>query len=381
MGLRLMIFHYKQFPLDMFTFFAAHYQNRKHQLSVRIFDIGNWIRYPATIINQLMTRIVSYRMPPNLTVSIFRYDIIWYVVVLSFTDSHLQPPPCLCCESVSHISASNSTVTDRVGRSADPSLKYRPYTPLHLPDRQWPSRVNRATPIWLSTDLRDGNQALARPMTIAQKMVFFETLVKCGFKEIEVAYPAASDTDFNFVRGLIEGNKVPDDVWLQVSSCVLVTCPVSRSVRITTRTAPCQVVFPSVRLRTQCSYLSRDTVVTACVRIGVFCKITFHLSHLVSLLHCGSTADTRPISGPDSCAGGSHQAHSGRRSRLQTGYHTYVQRDKLPLPHSRVPEFERRDDPTRRETHADRPGVDRRMHGQVRHSVSIRVQSRDVLAN
>ncbi|KAI0807860.1 hypothetical protein C8Q74DRAFT_1229749 [Fomes fomentarius] len=99
---------------------------------------------------------------------------------------------------------------------ADPSLKYRPYTPLHLPDRQWPSRVNRATPIWLSTDLRDGNQALARPMTIAQKMVFFETLVKCGFKEIEVAYPAASDTDLNFVRGLIEGNKVPDDVWLQV---------------------------------------------------------------------------------------------------------------------------------------------------------------------
>ncbi|KAI0723801.1 hypothetical protein C8T65DRAFT_564426, partial [Cerioporus squamosus] len=97
-----------------------------------------------------------------------------------------------------------------------PSIKYRPYQPLHLPDRQWPSRVNRTPPIWLSTDLRDGNQALARPMTIAQKIVFFETLVQCGFKEIEVAYPAASDTDFNFVRELIKGNKVPDDVWLQV---------------------------------------------------------------------------------------------------------------------------------------------------------------------
>ncbi|KAK7693848.1 hypothetical protein QCA50_003420 [Cerrena zonata] len=99
---------------------------------------------------------------------------------------------------------------------ADPSKKYRPYTPMNLPDRQWPSKVVRKAPIWLSTDLRDGNQALANPMTIAQKSIFFDTLLKCGFKEIEVAYPAASDTDFAFVRGLIEGNKIPDDVWIQV---------------------------------------------------------------------------------------------------------------------------------------------------------------------
>ncbi|GJE96949.1 2-isopropylmalate synthase [Phanerochaete sordida] len=99
---------------------------------------------------------------------------------------------------------------------ADPSQKYKPYTPLNIPDRQWPSKVQRTAPIWLSTDLRDGNQALANPMTIEQKTRFFETLVKCGLKEIEVAYPAASDTDFNFVRGLIEGGHVPDDVWLQV---------------------------------------------------------------------------------------------------------------------------------------------------------------------
>ena len=117
--------------------------------------------------------------------------------------SHLSPWVLTCC-LCSH--------------SADPSTRYQPYTPLNLPDRQWPGKVNRAPPIWLSTDLRDGNQALANPMTIPQKMVFFETLVKCGFKEIEVAYPAASDTDFNFVRMLIEENRVPDDVWLQVST-------------------------------------------------------------------------------------------------------------------------------------------------------------------
>ncbi|KAL0946793.1 hypothetical protein HGRIS_012966 [Hohenbuehelia grisea] len=99
---------------------------------------------------------------------------------------------------------------------ADPSTKYRPYKPLDLKNRQWPSKTLSKVPIWLSTDLRDGNQALANPMTIAQKTTFFRQLVKCGVKEIEVSYPAASDTDFQFVRGLIENNEVPDDVWLQV---------------------------------------------------------------------------------------------------------------------------------------------------------------------
>ncbi|KAL1689191.1 hypothetical protein GGG16DRAFT_93897 [Schizophyllum commune] len=99
---------------------------------------------------------------------------------------------------------------------ADPSQKYRPYTPLNIPDRQWPSKTHTKAPIWLSTDLRDGNQALANPMTIEQKTVFFKQLVKTGVKEIEVAYPAASDTDFSFVRGLIEKGEVPDDVWIQV---------------------------------------------------------------------------------------------------------------------------------------------------------------------
>ncbi|KAF7311487.1 Pyruvate carboxyltransferase domain-containing protein [Mycena kentingensis (nom. inval.)] len=98
----------------------------------------------------------------------------------------------------------------------DPSQKYRPYTPLVLPNRAWPSKTFSAPPIWLSTDLRDGNQALANPMTIEQKTMFFRQLVKCGVKEIEVAYPAASDTDFLFVRGLIENGEIPDDVWIQV---------------------------------------------------------------------------------------------------------------------------------------------------------------------
>ncbi|KAH9001080.1 2-isopropylmalate synthase [Lactarius akahatsu] len=98
----------------------------------------------------------------------------------------------------------------------DPSQKYKPYTPLHLQSRQWPSKRSTVPPIWLSTDLRDGNQALANPMTIEQKTTFFQLLVQCGYKEIEVAYPAASDTDFNFVRGLIEKKQVPDDVWIQV---------------------------------------------------------------------------------------------------------------------------------------------------------------------
>lgn len=102
---------------------------------------------------------------------------------------------------------------------ADPSQKYKPYTPLNLHDRKWPSKRCTQPPIWLSTDLRDGNQALANPMTVEQKTIFFRTLIKAGIKEIEIAYPAASDTDFAFVRGLIEKGEVPDDVWLQV--CVI----------------------------------------------------------------------------------------------------------------------------------------------------------------
>ncbi|UVC31060.1 2-isopropylmalate synthase [Pantoea sp. SOD02] len=97
-----------------------------------------------------------------------------------------------------------------------PATKYRPLPVIDLPDRQWPSRQLTQAPRWLSTDLRDGNQALATPMDSARKLEFWQLLLRCGFKEIEVAFPAASQTDFDFVRLLIEQNHIPDDVAIQV---------------------------------------------------------------------------------------------------------------------------------------------------------------------
>src|ERR1041384_7406755 len=98
----------------------------------------------------------------------------------------------------------------------NPATKYRPYPPIHLPDRQWPNRILQRAPIWCSVDLRDGNQALAVPMNVSQKLELFHTLVKCGFKEIEVGFPSASNTEFKFNRRLIEEHRAPEDVWLQV---------------------------------------------------------------------------------------------------------------------------------------------------------------------
>lgn len=94
--------------------------------------------------------------------------------------------------------------------------KYRPFTPVRLADRQWPDRTLDQAPIWCSVDLRDGNQALVDPMTVAQKKRLFALLVKIGFKQIEVGFPAASQPDFDFVRELIEENLIPDDVTIQV---------------------------------------------------------------------------------------------------------------------------------------------------------------------
>ncbi len=99
---------------------------------------------------------------------------------------------------------------------SEPSRKYRPYPPIHLPDRQWPSQTLKAAPIWCSVDLRDGNQALASPMNVSQKLEMFDALVRCGFKEIEVGFPAASNTEFEFMRRLIEGGRIPDGVAIQV---------------------------------------------------------------------------------------------------------------------------------------------------------------------
>ncbi|OAJ63650.1 2-isopropylmalate synthase [Paraburkholderia ginsengiterrae] len=98
----------------------------------------------------------------------------------------------------------------------NPATKYRSFKPINLTDRQWPSRTITHAPIWMSTDLRDGNQALFEPMDAQRKMRMFKTLVQIGFKEIEVAFPSASQTDFNFVRELIEGGHIPDDVTIEV---------------------------------------------------------------------------------------------------------------------------------------------------------------------
>lgn len=94
--------------------------------------------------------------------------------------------------------------------------KYIPFEPVPLKDRQWPNRVIEKAPVWCSVDLRDGNQALVTPMNLEEKLLFFKTLVEIGFKEIEVGFPSASDTEYETLRALIDGNLIPDDVTIQV---------------------------------------------------------------------------------------------------------------------------------------------------------------------
>ena len=94
--------------------------------------------------------------------------------------------------------------------------KYRPFPPVSLPDRTWPDQHLRHAPQWCSVDLRDGNQALPQPMSIEEKIEFFDLLVRVGFKQIEVGFPSAADTEFNFLRRLIDENRIPDDVTIQV---------------------------------------------------------------------------------------------------------------------------------------------------------------------
>ena len=99
---------------------------------------------------------------------------------------------------------------------ADPSVKYRPFPQVDLPDRQWPSRIITAPPRWLSTDMRDGNQSLIDPMNAEKKRRFFDLLCKVGIKEIEVGFPSAGATEFDFISGLVQSGAIPDDVTVQV---------------------------------------------------------------------------------------------------------------------------------------------------------------------
>ena len=94
--------------------------------------------------------------------------------------------------------------------------RYRRNPVVNYPEREWPNKEIEKAPIWCSVDLRDGNQALIEPMVVEEKIEFFNLLVKLGFKEIEVGFPAASDTEYNFMRALIERNMIPEDVTVQV---------------------------------------------------------------------------------------------------------------------------------------------------------------------
>ena len=98
----------------------------------------------------------------------------------------------------------------------NPSTKYKPANVVSNTNRVWPNNQLKSAPRWCSTDLRDGNQALVNPMDHDRKLMYFNHLVQCGFKEIEVAFPASSDTEFDFVRKLIDQKLIPDDVWIQV---------------------------------------------------------------------------------------------------------------------------------------------------------------------
>ena len=98
----------------------------------------------------------------------------------------------------------------------DTIRKYRPFPAVDLPDRQWPNQTITHAPIWCSVDLRDGNQALPIPMSIEEKLEMFDLLVRIGFKQIEIGFPSAADTEFNFCRRLIEENRIPDDVTIQI---------------------------------------------------------------------------------------------------------------------------------------------------------------------
>ena len=98
----------------------------------------------------------------------------------------------------------------------DSIRKYRPFPPVTLPDRQWPERTITHAPVWCSVDLRDGNQALPQPMSVEEKLEFFDLLCEVGFKQIEVGFPSAADTEFNFLRRLIDEDRIPADVTIQV---------------------------------------------------------------------------------------------------------------------------------------------------------------------
>ena len=124
---------------------------------------------------------------------------------------------CHILSNIFHLFDNNpNAFTSNIMMLQQPATKYAAFEPIQLPSRTWPSRTISQAPLWLSTDLRDGNQALIEPMSIVRKLQLFRTLVDIGFKEIEVGFPAASQTEFRFIRHLIEQDLIPEDVTIQV---------------------------------------------------------------------------------------------------------------------------------------------------------------------
>ncbi|HEY5114150.1 MAG TPA: 2-isopropylmalate synthase, partial [Nakamurella sp.] len=126
-----------------------------------------------------------------------------------------NPTPSRVRTPVGDIPPGQAVYNRQLGSSM-PIGRYTPFTPIDLPDRRWPSTVITKAPQWCAVDLRDGNQALIDPMTPARKRRMFDLLVAMGYKEIEVGFPAASQTDFDFVREIIEQDLIPPDVRIQV---------------------------------------------------------------------------------------------------------------------------------------------------------------------
>ena len=118
--------------------------------------------------------------------------------------------------STNGVGTHHRPVMEPIAKTKSPLTKYQPFTPIDLPNRQWPSRTITAAPIWCSVDLRDGNQALAIPMSVNEKLAMFQLLVEVGFKEIEVGFPSASQIEFDFMRRLVDEDLIPDDVTVQV---------------------------------------------------------------------------------------------------------------------------------------------------------------------
>ena len=125
-------------------------------------------------------------------------------------------PAQACLAGTDRVNTMSSQPTSGRAAGAMPFDKYNAFKAIELPDRQWPSKVLTQAPRWCSVDLRDGNQALIDPMSVDEKMRLWDLLLEIGFAEIEVGFPAASQPDFDFIRRIIDEDRIPDDVHIQI---------------------------------------------------------------------------------------------------------------------------------------------------------------------